>query len=92
MSTSADWLPRAVEGNGRGDLLRRSFADRLERRETADTGASVEASLERLRAAEVERQAALAAIGELSGETRALLATVLSLPADVQISLSALLA
>ncbi len=87
---SAHWLPRADSDNGRGDLLRRSFEDRLERREDA-TGDVLAARLERLRLAELERRAALAAFADLPQDVRAILAGVLALPADAQAALAALL-
>ena len=88
---SAHWLPRAERDNGRGDLLRRSFEDRLERREDA-TPDLFAARLERLRLAELERRAALAAFAELPEDVRAILTGVLALPTDAQAALSALLA
>jgi hypothetical protein len=87
-SPPAHWLPRADSGNRRGDVLRRSFEDRLETREE---DRSVAESLERLRLAELERQAALAAIGDLPDEVRGVIAGVLALPADAQAALGALL-
>jgi len=88
---SAHWLPRADSDNGRGDLLRRSFEDRLERREDASVNL-LAARLERLRLAELERQAALAAFDDLPQDVREILAGVLALPAELQTTLSALLA
>jgi hypothetical protein len=88
VSTSAQWLPRAEDNNGRGDLLRRAFEERLERRDEA--GSLVE-RLERLRIAELERRDALAALADLPLETRGLLAGVLALPAGAQAALAALL-
>ena len=87
-SPPAHWLPRADSGNSRGDLLRRSFEDRLETREEVRSGVD---PLERLRLAELERQAALAAIGDLPDEVRGVIAGVLALPADAQAVLGALL-
>jgi hypothetical protein len=89
-SPPAHWLPRADSGNSRGDLLRRSFEDRLE---TRDDGAAAAAPdpLERLRLAELERQAALAAIGDLPDEVRGVIAGVLALPAGAQAALGELL-
>ena len=88
MSTRAEWLPRAEDDNGRGDLLRRAFEDRLDRRDKAD---SLVERLERLRLAELERRAALDALADLPQETRGLLAGVLALPAGAQAALAALL-
>ena len=83
----AEWLPRAEDDNGRGDLLRRAFEERLERRDET----SAAACLERLRLAELERGAALAAIAELPADVRGILAGVLALPAEAQSALGALL-
>ena len=87
-SPPAHWLPRADSGNSRGDLLRRSFEDRLE---TRDDGATAADWLERLRLAELEREAALAALGDLPDETRGVIAGVLALPAGAQAALGGLL-
>jgi hypothetical protein len=89
--SSTHWLPRADGDNGRGDSLRRSFQDRLERREEGGGAAAAVACLERLRIVELERRAALAAIADLSEDERALLASVLALPAEPQTALAALL-
>ena len=88
-SPPAHWLPRADSGNSRGDLLRRSFEDRLETRD--DDGATAADRLERLRLAELERQAALAALGDLPDEIRGVIAGVLALPAGAQTALGELL-
>jgi hypothetical protein len=89
---AAHWLPQADRGDGRGERLRRSFEDRLERRDGESTTAALAVErLERLQAAEHERRAALAAIAELPEGLRGLLAEVLALPADVQDTLADLL-
>jgi hypothetical protein len=87
-SPPAHWLPRADSGNSRGDLLRRSFEDRLE---TRDDGSTAADRLERLRLAELERQAALAALGDLPDEIRGVIGGVLALPAGAQAALGELL-
>jgi hypothetical protein len=84
----AQWIPRAADNNGRGDLLRQSFEDRLEQR--VDEAPMAEL-FERLRVAELERREALTAIGELPPDVRRVLARVLGLPADAQAALTALL-
>ena len=77
-SPPAHWLPRADSGNSRGDLLRRSFEDRLETRDegspppTGSSGCALPSS---------SAQAALAALGDLPDETRGVIAGVLALPA-----------
>jgi hypothetical protein len=88
---TAHSLPRAEEGDGRGELLRRSFEDRLERREEVGPASVAVERLDRLAAAELEYRAALAAVADLPEGLRSVLAQVLALPPDVQGALAALL-
>lgn len=90
---AAHWLPRADGGTGRGELLRRSFEDRLKRRDDEEGAAALALErLERLRLAEREWLEALAAIAELPEEMRAVITRVLHLSPEVQDTLAELLA
>jgi hypothetical protein len=86
------WLPRAGDGNGKGELLRRSFEHRQERRDDGEKAASLALErLDRLQIAERERLEALAAIAELPEEMRAAIAQLLGLSPEVQDALTTLL-
>jgi hypothetical protein len=88
-----DWLPRANGGGtGQGELLRRSFEDRLERRDDEEEAASLALErLDRLQVAEREWMDALAAIADLPDEMRDVIAQTLALSPEVQEALAALL-
>jgi hypothetical protein len=89
---TTDWLPRAGGGNGRGELLRRSFEDRLELRDDEEEAASLALErLDRLQIAERQRLEALAAIAELPEEMRDVIAQALGLSPEVQNALTTLL-
>lgn len=95
MQRSPDWLPPTTDGAGRGELLRRSFESRLERRRLEDDAdwAAVRAveSLARASSAELDELRDLSALPgadalrayvRLSPDTQAAAAAVLALSDD----------